>query len=103
MTTLEQGLFLSALGMGLTFAALAVVILLILLLQGLFPARRPVHKPIHAPRYAAAERERQAAIAAAVWYLSTQMQARSKVDAALGQRLESGPGPYWQSSRMDDA
>jgi Na+-transporting methylmalonyl-CoA/oxaloacetate decarboxylase gamma subunit len=87
--------------MGLTFAALAVIILLIVGLRALFPERRPEHRPAPARRHAAAERERRAAIAAAVWYLHTQMQARRPADPALGRRLESDPGPYWRPSPTD--
>ncbi|TAK10714.1 MAG: hypothetical protein EPO32_14360 [Anaerolineae bacterium] len=98
MTLLQQGLIISALGISLTFAALVVVIGLILLLRALFPATAPSLRLAASPVHESAERERSAAILAAVWYVRNHMQPARPTDPALGHRLESPPGGYWRAA-----
>lgn len=94
MTIIEQGLLISLLGLLLTFLALGILILTIIVLQRLFsPAQvtSATEEP-EGPGLSGEEGELAAAIAAAILLL----RAKDKHSAALGSTLENGPGRWWQ-------
>ncbi len=93
MDLLGQGLWLSVLGMGVTFGALAVLIVVILLLKRLFPVRSAVVAPAAAAAHEDAEAERRVAILAALWVYQNQHRSQP-MDPNLGVRLQSPPGPF---------
>ena len=90
MDLLGQGLLISLLGMGITFATLGVLILLIHLLRLVFPAKNPEPLEKQPAMPDDAEAERRAAVFAALWYWQSE-QARSP---ELGRRLEHQPGAW---------
>lgn len=97
MDNLSQGLLLSLMGVGVTFAALGVLILMIYVLQVLFPAAQP---PGEASDHSKAptvddeaKKERAVAVAAAWWYLQSE---HSEKSAELGKLLEKPRGAWWQ-------
>jgi Na+-transporting methylmalonyl-CoA/oxaloacetate decarboxylase gamma subunit len=90
-----QALILSAFGIGTTFAALGVLVMLMILLQRIFPVKsEPVEESempeIHVDGQDGVPSEQVAAIAA-VWWVLTQQQT-----ADLGKRLEQPRGRWWQ-------
>ena len=95
----NQGLEISVLGMGLTFAALGLLILLMVLLERLFRPKpaAAVEPPLLTDPVAAQTEEEEiaAAIGIALIYLQTQANER----AALGSRLEAGRGAWWSGVR----
>jgi Na+-transporting methylmalonyl-CoA/oxaloacetate decarboxylase gamma subunit len=94
VTLIEQGLLISLLGLLLTFLALGMLILTIIVLQRLFspaPVTSPTEGP-GSPGPRGEEDELAAAIAAAVLLL----RAKDRHSAALGGTLENGPGRWWQ-------
>lgn len=93
MNPLLQALAISVLGLGLTFAALGLFALIILLLQRLFPEMpsRQIPPAAQAPAHDSAAEEVVAAIAVALTYLRS----REFRPGALGGALEAGRGPWW--------
>lgn len=92
MDTINQGLLISAYGIGITFLVLFAVILLIKLILLLFPSR-----PLPSPDVTEVESgdpniPHVVAFAAAWW------QQRSKTNPSLGKRLENPPGKWWDKS-----
>ena len=99
MDLLLEGLTLSSIGIAVTFTALALIVLLIVVLRALFPARaadgaqaRGEANPVTRAPAEAVDPKVAAAIAAALEH------AKRKGSSAgnLGQALESGPGPWWR-------
>ncbi len=96
---LWQGLMISVMGMGTTFAALGLLILTMVLLDYFFGAQPPVHdeatpakKPLVSPPAPDTEDEEiAAAIAVALTYLRT----ADTYHGHLGATLEAGRGPWW--------
>jgi sodium pump decarboxylase gamma subunit len=94
-----QGLSLSVLGLGITFAALGLLILTIILLQRIFRTRKLVpekHEPGDTPVVSSLARDMEdeeivAAIAVALAYLRSLELNRS----GLGTSLEKGRGSWW--------
>jgi Na+-transporting methylmalonyl-CoA/oxaloacetate decarboxylase gamma subunit len=97
---LLQGLTLSALGLGLTFAALGVFILLIVGLQRAFavrPAPPAAAAPEPAPTPGVSARDSEAEeIAAAICIALSHLRALEICESGLGEALEAGRGPWWQ-------
>jgi len=94
VTLIQQGLLISLLGLALTFVALGILILTIVVLKRLFnpsPAAKREGQP-GAMAIGEDEGELAAAIAAAVLLLRT----RQKLSSSLGNVLEAGPGRWWQ-------
>ena len=98
MNAIWQGLSLSALGMGLTFAALGLLILAVFMLERIFRTRQlipeersPEEMPV-ASSLARDMREEETvvAIAVALAHLRSLDMGRS----GLGEALEAGPGPW---------
>jgi len=98
MNAIEQGLRLSVLGIGLTFAALGLLILAMFTLERIFRTRRlipgervPEMTPVASSlAWDMEEEETVAAIAVALAYLRSLDMSRSE----LGEALEAGPGPW---------
>ena len=98
MNNIWQGLSLSALGMGLTFAALGLLILAMFLLERIFRTRRLIpeeRSPEELPVANSLARDTQeeeitVAIAVALAHLRSLDLCRS----GLGEALEAGPGPW---------
>ncbi len=98
MDTIWQGLGLSALGMGLTFAALGLLILAMVALERIFRTRRLIPEERSPEQMPAAnsgardmqEEETVVAIAVALAHLRSLDMSRS----GLGEALEAGRGPW---------
>lgn len=93
-----QGLTLSALGLGLTFAALGVFILVIVGLQRAFAARPAAPAaPEPAPSPGASARDSEAEeVAAAICIALSHLRALEICESGLGEALERGRGAWWQ-------
>ncbi len=104
MDIIWQGLRLSALGMGLTFAALGVLIVAMVALERIFRTRRliPDERPPEELPVANSlardtqEEETVVAIAAALAHLRSLDMSRS----GLGEALEAGRGPWGMNQTM---
>ena len=98
MDLIWQGLSLSALGIGLTFAALGLLILAMAVLERIFRTRRLIpeeRSPEEMPVSSSLardmrEEETVVAIAVALAHLRSLDMSRS----GLGEALEAGPGPW---------
>ena len=98
MDAIWQGLSLSALGIGLTFAALGLLILAMFMLERIFRTRRlipeersPEDMPVaNSLTRDMREEETVVAIAVALAHLRSLDMSRS----GLGEALEAGPGPW---------
>lgn len=90
-----QGLQVSALGMGLTFAALGLLILTIKALNQLFRERDTDEQEtgMHTAVALNDENEVAAAIAVAI----SQMRSTDSPTSELGKTLEKGRGAWWQA------
>ncbi len=96
---LLQGLTISIIGISLTFAALGILILMMMLLVRLFPVKKEkndISRPVEpiksdASRRSVEEEEIAAAIAAALSYFRSLEIGRS----GLGETLERDPAPWW--------
>ncbi len=104
MDIIWQGLSLSALGMGLTFAALGLLIAAMVALERIFRTRQLIpeeRSPEHMPVANSLARDMQeeetvVAIAVALAHLRSLDLGRS----GLGEALEAGPGPWGPWGRM---
>jgi len=95
---LEQGLVLSAFGLGLTFSGLAILVVLMLLLERIFRTRKlvPDASATDAPKPASLARDTHdeeivAAIATALTYVRSLETSQGNIGASL----EKGPGRWW--------
>jgi sodium pump decarboxylase gamma subunit len=106
---LVQGLTISALGLGLTFAALGLFILVIVALRGLFTPRpkaaaRPAErgeagKPTTEPAARAPSRDTEGQeIAAAILIALSHLRSHDICESGLGQALQAGRGPWWHQN-----
>jgi Na+-transporting methylmalonyl-CoA/oxaloacetate decarboxylase gamma subunit len=96
LTLIEQGLLLSLLGLILTFAALGLLILTIVILQRLFGTREPAPSQVVEPDVADGAEEPMADVAAAIAAAVLLLRSRDRSLSPLGQRLEAGPSLWWQ-------
>ena len=100
MDAINQGLQLSFYGITITFLALGLLILVISLLQVIFPvkkqpqeaAKQPVDSEPEVEAGDNVNRSRLVALAAASWYW------QKKRSSSLGKQLEQGPGKRWRKS-----
>ena len=98
MDAFNQGLQLSLYGITITFLALGILILVISLLQVIFPAKKHVQEATewHAEPEPEVETDddhsRRVALTAAWWYW------QKKRSSSLGKQLEQGPGKRWRKS-----
>jgi len=94
MEAFSTGLQLSLFGIVITFLALGLLILVIALLQVLFPAPNQEEEtpPVSAetPLEEQGPDTRLAALTAAWWYW------QNKRSSSLGKQLEKGPGKRWR-------
>ena len=98
MNAIWQGLSLSVLGLGLTFAALGLLILAMFLLERIFRTRRLIPEERSPEEMLVSnslardmqEEETVVAIAVALAHLRSLDMSRS----GLGEALEAGPGPW---------
>lgn len=99
----SQGLWVSAAGLAVTFAALGLLIGLMALLTRLFPAPVPVKDTAVATPTEPATPEtppaldNEAAVAAAI--ATALALARHEQERQLGQSLESDHGPWWYTDK----
>ena len=96
---LQQGLILSAFGMGLTFAGLGLLVVLMIVLARVFRTRKlvPDAVPTDAPKSASLARDTRdeetiAAIATALTYL----RGLDVSQGHIGTSLEKGHGRWWE-------
>jgi hypothetical protein len=100
VSELGQGLLLSGIGILITFSALGILILLIVVLKALFPHRKIISEGSHPitdpPAGTDQDREkiRQQAAAAGVAVLLSKRKNSRKGN--LGKELEKPMGPWWQ-------
>ena len=96
-----QGLTLTVLGMGLTFAALGILILAMIVLERLFRTRRLIpNKPPSSEKPAAGTLARDTEdeeIAAAIVIALAHFRSLDICRSGLGSALEAGPGAWWNS------
>jgi sodium pump decarboxylase gamma subunit len=97
MTELTQGLIVSAFGLGITFAALTLVIIVISLLKRIFQPKEEVDVKIETAS-AAVEVSEEEEVAAAIAVALSQIRS-SHSPTALGASLESGRGAWWRARR----
>ncbi len=90
-----QGLQVSVLGMGLTFAALGLLILAMMALERLFRVPEEADSPEVIALSISEEDEVAVAIAVALNHLQAQDRDRSD----LGAELEAGRGAWWQNNQ----
>jgi hypothetical protein len=99
LNEIGQGLILSGIGIVITFSALGILILLIVMLKIIFPTGQAVRKfdtetgEIPGEDQFTRERKRKIAAAAAASALS--LQKDKNQSRGLGQVLESPPGNWW--------
>jgi len=98
MDAIDQGLQISLYGITITFLALGLLILVISLLQVIFPAKQHMRETAERPAEPRPEVEvdddhtRLVALTAAWWYW------HQKRSSSLGKQLEQGPGKRWRKS-----
>lgn len=94
MTQLGQGLYLSGIGILITFSALGFLILVIFLLKFIFPEAGSARDSMEVPESKDPKREaiRRQAAAAGVAAL---LMHSGKTSSGLGKLLESPPGNWW--------
>jgi Na+-transporting methylmalonyl-CoA/oxaloacetate decarboxylase gamma subunit len=95
MTDFQTGLMISAVGILVTFSALVIFTVVMIVLQKLFPVKKEAKekgieetKPVEVNAESESYAEEMAAALAAVSYL------RAQRAGQLGATLLSGPGPY---------
>ncbi len=99
MNEIGQGLVLSGIGILITFSALGVLILIILLLKRIFPVTR-VSEISDPSKFVAgsedqSDREQLRTIAAAAAAAAITLQKRKNPARGLGELLETPPGNWW--------
>ena len=98
MDAIDQGLQLSFYGITITFLALGLLILVISLLQVIFPVKKHAQEAVEQPAEPEPEVEanddhsRLVVLTAAWWYW------QKKRSSSLGKQLEQGPGKRWRKS-----
>lgn len=94
---IKQGLQVSALGMGLTFAALGLLIVTMLLLERLFRVPEPQETEDEVIVTAVPPTEENE-VAVAIAVALSHLQAKANTSSNLGANLETGRGAWWQLS-----
>jgi Na+-transporting methylmalonyl-CoA/oxaloacetate decarboxylase gamma subunit len=89
MNPVAQGISISLLGIATTFIALGLLVLVILVLNWLFPVKQ--EKPPREPEDQEEERKQAVAIAVAVSLAGSEEEAHP----GLGELLEEPPGRWW--------
>ena len=108
MSVILQGLSISVLGLGLTFAALGLFILVMVVLQRLFRLRPPAsveREPEALPAGSALARDTEAEAAeraAAIAVALSHLRSLEICQSGLGEALEAGRGPWWGGGQRAD-
>ena len=89
-----QGLQVSVLGMGLTFAALGLLILMMMALERLFRVPE-VEDSVEVTAVSTVEEDE---VAVAIVVALNHLQARDRDASDLGANLKAGRGAWWQNS-----
>jgi sodium pump decarboxylase gamma subunit len=106
MNNIEQGLAIMVAGLSLTFSVLAILIGVIVALQRLFP----VYKGSNTAEREAAERQAVSPsardtsadeIAVAITVALAHLYSHELCRSNLGKSLETGHGPWWTASRLE--
>lgn len=99
MNTVLQGLNLSVIAIGLTFAALGLLILAMILLERIFRTRRLLpdeRETEETPVVGTLSRDtEEEEIAAAIVVALAHLRSLDLGRSGLGTALEAGPGPWW--------
>lgn len=99
MNPILQGLNLSLLGLGLTFAALGLFVVVMIVLERLFRARPTVdetHRQLSEPAASATSGDTQdEEVAAAIVAAMTHLRSVDICRSDLGAALEAGRGAWW--------
>ena len=99
MNEIGQGLILSGIGIVITFSALGILILLIVLLKTIFPAGQVVRtsetETPEIPGEDQSDREKKQKIAAAAAAVALSLHQDKNRSSGLGRVLESPPGNWW--------
>jgi Na+-transporting methylmalonyl-CoA/oxaloacetate decarboxylase gamma subunit len=96
---LKQGLEISALGMGLTFAALAMLILMMIVLERLFRPKAAAGQDTPAPSImTSTDHSEEEEIAAAIGVAYSYLQNDTTPQQSLGSTLEAGRGAWWRGA-----
>lgn len=95
MSNISQGLLLSALGISVTFVALGALIVVIYVLQWIFPPKTRMAKST-----SFAKNENNEEIAAAIGVAIALLDNKKKFGADLGQLLQRPPGG-WKNASED--
>ena len=108
MDPITQGLSISLVGLALTFAALALFILCMVVLQRLFRPKPPASAGLAPDKTPPATRQRrnleEQEIAAAIAIALSQLRSLEICRSGLGDALESGRGRWWargQAAALD--
>ena len=100
MNEINQGLILSGIGILITFSALGILILVILLLKTIFPPEgrdREFGSEVGAPDKSQPDRDRNKRLAAAVG-VALILQQKKDHSTGLGKVLETPPGNWWHNA-----
>ncbi len=106
MSEIMQGLSISVIGLLITFFALGVFILLMIVLQRLFPPKTDTVEEPAQPvvqielAQASTELDEEGEVAAAIAAAVSYYQAAGR--SSLGSNLESGRGRWWGSGRSSN-
>jgi Na+-transporting methylmalonyl-CoA/oxaloacetate decarboxylase gamma subunit len=99
LNEIGQGLVLSGIGIVITFSALGILILIILLLKRMFPVRGAAETPDYSDSTGEgkdqSDRERLKTVAAAAAAGAISLQKRKNQARGLGEVLETPPGNWW--------
>ncbi len=99
---LKQGLEISVVGLGLTFAALGLLILMMVILERLFrPTSITGEEEASIPDRPTAETTEDEEIAAAIGVAIHYLKAQQVIDSSLGANLEKGQGAWWRRGQSD--
>ena len=99
MNEIGQGIVLSGIGIVITFSALGILILVILLLKRIFPVEGAALSPDYSDSAGGSEnqsdRERLKTVAVAAAAAAITLQKRKNQSRGLGEVLETPPGNWW--------
>ncbi|MEK7442957.1 MAG: OadG family protein [Chloroflexota bacterium] len=98
MSEITQGLIISALGLGITFAALTLIIIVISLLKRIFPSTEEGKDEIETAS-AGVEASEEEEVAAAIAVALSRIRSLPHHNE-LGASLESGRGAWWRANHI---
>ncbi len=98
MSEITQGLIVSAFGLGITFAALTLIIVVISLLKRIFGSSEEAEEEIETAS-ASVEASDEEEVAAAIAIALSQIRSLPH-HSELGASLESGHGAWWRANHI---